>query len=344
MKKTLLALSVATALFAGSAVAAEYEYEITPTIGGVMPEGNLDLDDQLSFGLRFGKNLDGYWADQVELALEYAPDVDVEYTGGEDVDIFRGSLNLIKDIPMTKYFSFYGLVGAGFEALSDNYRGNNDRLFVSYGAGMKYRLTEKLALKAEARHSTKLNASGENSTQNNLFYTLGLAYSFGEVAQPVPPTPTPVVEEEVVEEVAIGDDDNDGVLNNVDECPDTPEGVPVEENGCPKTISLHINFNFDKANILPKYDAEINKVADFMNKYPVYKVMLEGYTDSTGPEAYNMKLSDRRSASVAKALEGRGVTADRVSTAGYGESNPVAPNTSREGRAENRRVDAVFSY
>lgn len=348
MKKTLLAVSVATALLAGSAVAADYRYEITPTIGGVMPEGNLDLEDHLFYGLRAGINLQDAWIDQVEVGFDYSPDVKVDYSGGEKVDIYRGTLNIVKDIPIGKYFAFYGLAGVGFEALSDNWRENNDRMFLNYGAGLKYLITDRLALKAEVRHGLKINASQTNDVQHNLFYSLGFSYAFGEVvATPAPAVVEEVVVEEkpvVVEEVVIGDDDGDGVLNNIDECPNTPAGVPVDAKGCPQTISLHVNFNFDKANILPKYDAQINKVADFMVKYPVYKVMLEGYTDSTGPEAYNLKLSDRRAASVAKSLEKKGVQDDRISTVGYGETNPVATNKTREGRAQNRRVDAVFSY
>lgn len=343
MKKMLLVLSLAVAMFAASP---EYKYEITPTVGGVMPEGNLDLDDQLSIGLRLGKNLNDYWFDQVELAAEYSPDVKVDYTGGEKVDIFRGSLNFLKDVYVGNSMSLYGLVGVGFEALSDNWRGNNDRAFVNYGAGLKFNFTDQLALRAEVRHAAKLNASGNNDFQNNLLYTLGLSYSFGEVAVAPAPVAAPEVVEEavVVEEPVIGDDDGDGVLNNVDECPNTPQGVPVDEKGCAKTISLHVKFNFDQATILPEYANEISQVADFMNKYLVYKVALEGYTDSTGPDAYNLKLSDRRSDAVANELVRLGVDKNRITTAGFGETKPVATNKTREGRAENRRVEAVFSY
>ncbi len=345
MKKTLLAVSVASALLASSAVATEYEYEITPVIGGVIPEKNLDLKNHLFFGVRVAKNLKDMWFDQVELGFDISPEVKVDYTDGKKVDIYRGLVHLVKEVPMTKSFSLYGLVGAGAEALSDNWRGNNDRMFVDYGLGVKYKLTDKLALKAEATHEVKLNASRNNNTQNDFLFSLGLAYSFGEVAPaPVMEEEVVVVEEKPVVKKVIGDDDGDGVLNNMDECPNTPAGVPVDGKGCPQTISLHVNFNFDKANVLPKYDAQINQVADFMIKYPVYNVMLEGYTDSTGPEAYNLKLSDRRAAAVAESLKTKGVDGQKISTVGYGESNPIATNKTREGRAQNRRVDAVFSY
>lgn len=343
MKKVLLTLSVVAAMAASSLSAVEYEYEITPTVGGVMPEGNLDIDDQLYFGLIFGKRISDAWFDQFQLGVEYAPGVDYDI-GNEDTGIIRGTLNFVKYFPITDSFSIYGLVGFGGEHLTNNQFGNNNRFFVDYGAGLKYNFTDQLALKLEARHGIKLNASPENSTQNNLFYSLGLSYAFGEVSAAPAPVKEEVVEEVVVKEVKDGDDDGDGVLNSVDECPNTPAGVPVDAKGCPLTISLHVNFNFDKANVLPKYIPEVKKVANFMSKYPVYKVMLEGYTDSTGPEDYNMKLSDRRAAAVAKSLEKLGVSGDKISTAGYGESKPVASNKTKEGRAENRRVDAVFSY
>ncbi len=344
MKKMLVGVGVAVALASSVATATEYKYDVTPVIGVVMPEGNLDLDDQLSFGLRLGKKIKDSWISKVELGLEFAPAVEVDYTNGEEVDIFRGTLNLVKDIPLTNNFGLYGLAGLGIETLSDNWRYNNDRLFLNYGLGAKYSFTDALALVADIRHGVKLNANPRDYTQNNLFATLGLSYSWGAVEEAAPV----VVEEpkkEVVEVASTpGDDDNDGVLNDVDECPSTPAGVPVDERGCARTISLHVNFNFDKSNVLPKYDTEIDAVANFMNKYPVYKVMLEGHTDSIGSDAYNMGLSDRRSLTVAKALKDRGVDGSRISTVGYGEAKPVATNKTKEGRAENRRVDAVFSY
>lgn len=354
MKKTFIMLSAVAALSVGALQATEYNYDITPMVGGVMPEGNLGLEDHLFYGLRVGKNIGDYFFNKVELGFDYSPSV--KYEGSkEKADIYRPTFNLLKEIPMSKYFTFYGLAGFGIEHLHKSNAVNKTRPYINYGAGLKYFLSDALSLRAEVRHGIKLNNENEAThhyAQHNLFYSLGLTYAFGEIAQAAPaapvvapviaPKPAPV--KEVVKEVVIGDDDGDGVLNNVDECPDTPKGVPVDENGCAKTISLHVNFNFDKANILPKYDAEINKVADFMVKYPVYKVMLEGYTDDTGPEKYNETLSDKRAQSVAKALENKGVEADRISTAGYGESKPVATNKTKQGRAENRRVDAVFSY
>jgi len=142
------------------------------------------------------------------------------------------------------------------------------------------------------------------------------------------------------------DDDNDGVPNDIDQCPNTPAGVVVDERGCEKVIvlrDLDVNFAFDSYKVGPKYAAEIKKVADFMGEHPDYKVVLAGHTDSVGAEAYNQKLSEKRAKAVADVLAGYGVSEDKISTVGYGELKPIATNKTKEGRAQNRRVEATFN-
>ena len=80
-----------------------------------------------------------------------------------------------------------------------------------------------------------------------------------------------------------------------------------------------------------------------MAENPDYRVVLSGHTDSIGKEAYNQKLSVKRAEAVAKTLEGFGVSAEKISTVGYGETRPIADNKTKEGRAQNRRVEATFN-
>ena len=80
-----------------------------------------------------------------------------------------------------------------------------------------------------------------------------------------------------------------------------------------------------------------------MGENPSYRVVLSGHTDSVGTEAYNQKLSEKRANAVAKALEELGVSADKITSIGYGELKPIASNKTKEGRAENRRVEARFN-
>ncbi len=114
-------------------------------------------------------------------------------------------------------------------------------------------------------------------------------------------------------------------------------------------LTIHVNFDFDKSNVKKADDAELKQAIDFVKKYPGAKVQLEGYTDSKGTVQYNQKLSERRAEAVKQYLIKEGaVDKATISARGYGESNPVAPNKTPEGkdnpkgRAQNRRVEILI--
>ena len=139
------------------------------------------------------------------------------------------------------------------------------------------------------------------------------------------------------------DSDGDGVPDSLDKCPDTPKGEMVDKDGCPPKLTLHINFDFDKAVIKPEFDLDLKRAADFiqMNSQVPY-ILIEGYTDSVGNDAYNLKLSERRAEAVKQYLVDKyGIDPNRLIARGGGESNPVASNSTEEGRAQNRRVEII---
>jgi len=85
----------------------------------------------------------------------------------------------------------------------------------------------------------------------------------------------------------------------------------------------------------------INKIAEMMNEHPELKFSIEGHTDNDGDLDANQKLSEDRAATVKNKLESMGISADRMSSKGFGESNPIATNNTAEGKANNRRVEFV---
>jgi OOP family OmpA-OmpF porin len=138
------------------------------------------------------------------------------------------------------------------------------------------------------------------------------------------------------------DSDGDGVPDYKDACPGTPKGTPVDTRGCPavKKITVgDVNFDFDRATLKDEAQSVLNSAAEQIKSAgsAVKGVMVTGYTDSTGPEAYNQALSERRANSVKGYLEGKGIS--NITTAGKGEANPVGDNATRAGRAANRRVE-----
>ena len=141
------------------------------------------------------------------------------------------------------------------------------------------------------------------------------------------------------------DTDMDGVPDSRDKCPNTPRDHKVDANGCsiPLKMRLEILFDFDKSDIKPMYVPEVEKVANLLKNNPAATVTIEGHTDGRGTEEYNLKLSDRRAKAVEDFVEKKlGVDSNRITGQGYGKSRPVASNDTDEGRAQNRRVEAVF--
>ena len=100
-----------------------------------------------------------------------------------------------------------------------------------------------------------------------------------------------------------------------------------------------ITFAYDRYDIQPQFQATLDQVAQTLTAYNQTYIDVLGHTDSTGSDAYNQGLSERRAQSVASYLTSRGVQPARIATRGFGESAPIATNATDEGRAENRRVE-----
>jgi len=145
------------------------------------------------------------------------------------------------------------------------------------------------------------------------------------------------------------DSDGDGVKDYMDKCPGTPAGAPVDADGCTMegitvigdswSVQGKVLFDLNKSTLKPEAIEVLNKIASYLVKHPEMVVEVRGYTDSTGPMAWNMKLSGKRAMAVRNHLLSEGVDAAKLSTHGYGPENPIASNDTKDGRALNRRVD-----
>ncbi|NVJ89844.1 MAG: OmpA family protein [Flavobacteriaceae bacterium] len=145
------------------------------------------------------------------------------------------------------------------------------------------------------------------------------------------------------------DTDGDGVLDKDDKCKN--EVGPASNNGCPEPVitkeateaiqftAKAILFNTGKSSFKPGVTDQLDEIVKVMNKFPKAKFVIEGHTDSTGSNAINLTISEKRALAVRDYLIKNGVDKSRLEAGGFGEEYPIADNKTRAGRAKNRRVE-----
>jgi len=155
-----------------------------------------------------------------------------------------------------------------------------------------------------------------------------------------------------------GDEDDDGVFDRRDRCPDTPANTPVEHHGCPlpqypasvkpepvqsEVITLSdagdVLFAFNQSELTPAAQSKLDSLMPKLQSDDVVSIKVIGHTDSVGSDTYNQALSERRASSVAAYLLSQGLAPNKLTSEGKGQSQPVADNETEEGRAKNRRVE-----
>lgn len=345
--KKLLAVS---ALLAATLISAqEYKYEITPLIGYDIAEGNLGIDNQFLIGAAVQYN-DVKCLLKPELSILYT---DADYENSNiSTDIYRIALNGVYEYDSVGFFTPLAKIGVGYETIDKHLAQNKDSIFFDAGVGAKIPLVDNIAIKLEAIYMLKNN---DNRWDNNLALLAGLNFAFGPKSQPEPeiksetqaqpqleakPEPKPEPQPEVKSKPIDKDDDNDGILNSKDKCPNTPAGNTVDDEGCTKIVNLHINFETASYKV---DEASKQKVADFANFLKArveFNAKILGHTDSVGTEINNQILSQNRADAVMKLLVKEGIDTERIIAVGMGENSPLTTNDTAEGKAQNRRIEA----
>ena len=122
--------------------------------------------------------------------------------------------------------------------------------------------------------------------------------------------------------------------------PPRPAPAPLPPDACTGAVRLEeVQFGNDKSDITPQSAAVLDELATTLRRCPETRVRLSAHTDSSGSEAYNQALSQRRADSVKTYLVQQGISESRIEARGFGEANPIANNDTAEGRAKNRRVE-----
>ena len=130
-----------------------------------------------------------------------------------------------------------------------------------------------------------------------------------------------------------------------------PQAAPIAveitkaaEKLCNKPAVIAISFKPNKTEVLAEYQGELDKLGEFLKEFPTSKGAIEGHTDSDGSIAANLKLSQKRAENVRNYIVNKfGIDGSRLTAQGYGPKKPVASNATSEGKAKNRRIEAIFT-
>ena len=355
LRKSVLAVSLACLALPmyADGHSKEGSFELGVGLGKYRYDNEWNLDDS-STKVIFGTyQFDENW--QMELVWG---DLDTDTDPGSiGVDGDWYGLRALYLFDKGEYFTPYLSGGLGYTEM-DAFGDDTDKSLM-LGAGVKGEFSDNWFWRVEANFH-----SGDQSDQTILGM---IGYRFGSSSKPVAKPKMDM------------DSDKDGVMDKVDQCPNTPAGVSVDKMGCPLdsdkdgvldymdkcpnsapdavvdakgcqkmleqevSINLEVLFDTNKAVVKEAYMSEVEDVAKFMNEYRNTQVTIEGHTDSVGRADYNKSLSQKRADAVAKVLVERfGINASRVKSMGYGEEQPVASNDTADGRQKNRRVVAVI--
>ncbi|WP_111655987.1 OmpA family protein [Isoalcanivorax indicus] len=262
------------------------------------------------------------------------------------------------DTSLLGFEPYAGITGGQirFDRSGSNQR--HEQELIGIEAGVQRRLTDHWVLDLGARPMRA--ASRDNAIEGEIYAALN--FVIGERRRPAPPVtadtapatphsacPDTPADVPVDSRGCPLDSDGDGVPDYLDRCPDTPTGAQVDEHGCPVSLeqslreTLYVEFELNQAVLRQQDIPRLAVVAHMMQQYPEGRLRLEGHTDNSGSAERNTRLSAQRAEAVRDALVLHyDVDPARIDAVGVGPAQPIADNHSAEGRARNRRVEAIL--
>lgn len=240
--------------------------------------------------------------------------------------------------------AIYKVEDSGLYLFTGIKRFNNAKSYnaVNFGAGYSAQINDRFSFYSEAVVYRDIDYG---YTDQGI--KLGIKYAFGEAAKTVASKP---VVKAVAPVAVIVDSDNDGVIDKKDHCLNTPVDVKVDSRGCALfteemvEIDLNVQFENNSAQLKTAAMNDIQRVADFMNKYQDTSAVIEGHSSAVGNAKYNLTLSQERADAVKKVLiNDYSISASRLAAEGFGESQLLSSGNSKADHKMNRRVVAKIS-
>jgi OmpA-OmpF porin, OOP family len=257
------------------------------------------------------------------------------------------NIDAVGILPISERFSALGRIGLTYIEAKDTFRGTGavtptdpnpkkSEGNFKVGAGLQYDLTPALGLRGEWERYRVNDAVGNKGSVDML--SVGLVYTFGVAEKPAPRAETPppaAVAPVAAAPVAAKPAPAPKPVLVI---------VPVVAKTQQYCSILDIQFEINQKTVQREAEEKIEKVGIFMRKYPNTTAVIEGHSDEVGSAAANMKLSEQRAAGVVTYLVDRGgIARSRLRSVGYGETRPIADNSTEAGKRLNRRINAIIA-
>ncbi|MFT6467930.1 MAG: outer membrane protein OmpA-like peptidoglycan-associated protein [Oleispira sp.] len=234
---------------------------------------------------------------------------------------------------------------AGLNHMTNNANG------VNYDQGSNFQLFGGLGAELYLQRRFSVRLELESYDTDAALLSLNLVKRFGFKSKPRITKPVlPVVEPKVlVIAPVVADTDLDGLLDDEDQCPYTPEGLTVNDLGCAAyngkvgSLITNIQFEVNSASLTESGKISLNEISGMLANYPGVEIEVQAHSDNTGSANYNKKLSQKRAQSVVDYLKKKKIAESRLKAVGFGEDKPVADNNTNQGRAKNRRVEFILT-
>jgi OOP family OmpA-OmpF porin len=328
MRKTVVAASIIGAMMAAAPVFADEGSYIGARLGGSQLSDACNVsgapctDSGFSAGFFSGYDWNDYIA--LEFAYDWLGSYETSFVDGatayrQDANMSALTLAPKFSYPFTDDWSVFGKIGGAYTVYGDR-----KKTALMGGVGVEYDFATAWSGRLEYQRINGVK-DGWFETDVDTFW-LGVSYSFGNAATAAAAaaavTQAPVEEQPTVVEAVI--------------LTKTFEQVQGQET-----------FAFNSTELEDSRKSDFDPLIALMQEHPESTVTIVGYTDSSGPEQVNQRISEERAEAIASYLESQGIDRSRMSVSGMGEANPIADNSTPEGRAQNRRVEITvpeFEY
>ena len=309
-----------------------------PVTGISFDDEDTDVGYKLLGGYKFNKHFaveGGYFnLGQFGFTASYAPAS--SFTGS--MKLQGVNLDALGILPLTEKFSAFGRLGVIYAEAKDTFTGTGAGAGVAasapnpkksdtnykYGVGLQYDFTRALSMRGEWERYRVNDAVGNKGDIDMV--SVGLVYMFG-TSEPAPKAAAPA-----------------------------PYVAPVAAAAAPVLVIvpivakiqqycsiLDIQFEINKSTVQREAEEKLDTVVTFMRKYPNTTAVIEGHTDEVGASGDNMRLSQSRADSMVNYLASKGIARTRLQAVGYGETRPIADNSTEIGKRLNRRINAIIA-